>query len=126
MLKRGKQFFATLLLTLALFACAAPQPIIDGTGPQAQAANAIAKAEMALTRGYRLVADQAVSGVLFKSELQSALTVLDQAAKLVDEAKALYDKGVFDGALDKVLDADKALDMVEAELAKKLKERRKP
>jgi hypothetical protein len=54
------------------------------------------------------------------------LAVLDKAAALVDEAKALYDKGIFDGAIDKVLDADKALDYVEAEMAKKLRDRRQP
>jgi hypothetical protein len=83
---------------------------------------------MALTKGYRFVTDQAAAGVLFESELRDVLVVLDKAAKLVDEAKVLYAKGVFEGALDKVLDADadKVLDYVEAEIARKLRDRRQP
>jgi len=112
-----------VLLGFLLGACTST-PIIEGNTPQAQAANAISQAEISLTRGYRLVADQATVGVLFKDELEAALRVLDSASKLVDEARGLYDRGVFSGALDKILDADKALVLVEAELAKKLRERR--
>jgi hypothetical protein len=120
-----KTFFA-ICAAILLSACVSATPVIDGDSVQARAGNAIAQSEMALTKGYRFVADQAAAGVLFKSELQDVLAVLDKAAKLVDEAKALYDKGVFDGAIDKALDADKALDYVEAEMAKKLRDRRQP
>lgn len=116
-----------LALCVALFLSACnTTPIIDGDSTQARAGNAIAQAEVALTKGYRLVTDQANAGVLLKSEVEAALAALDKAAKAVDDAKALYDRGVFDGALDKVLDADTALDLIEAEIEKKLRERRKP
>jgi hypothetical protein len=111
---------------ILLSACASVTPVIDGDSAQARAGNAIAQADIALTKGYRFVTDQAAAGVLFKSELQDVLAMLDKAAVLVEEAKALYDKGVFEGALDKVLDADKVLDYVEAEMAKKLRDRRQP
>lgn len=130
MLKSLRRQAVALLIACAaaisLSACVAPKAVIEGNSPQSIAGNAIAQAEVALIKGYRLVADQAEAGVLFKSELQAVLAKLDQASKLVDEAKSLYDRGVFDGALNKVLDADKALDYVEAEIAKKLKDRRQP
>lgn len=125
-MKLFRQYFFVLIAAIFASACVAPKAVIEGDSAQARAGNAIAQAEVALTKSYRLVTDQAAAGVLFKSELQEALTVLDKAAKLVDEAKALYSKNVFDGALQKVLDADQALNYVEAEIAKKLKERRQP
>jgi hypothetical protein len=78
---------------LFLVACAG-KPVIEGDTPQAHAADAIARVEIVLTKGYRFVADQAAAGVLLKSELKPIVDTLDQAAKLVDEAKALYSTGV--------------------------------
>lgn len=114
------------LVALALVACATFAPVIEGDSVQARAGNAIAQAEIALTKGYRLVTDQAATGVLLKTEVEAALRALDSAAKVVDEARDLYKRGVFDGAIGKVLDADKALSLIENELAKKLKDRRRP
>ena len=125
-LRRLPRLFVAGSAAILLSACVSATPVIDGDSVQARAGNAIAQSEITLAKGYRFVADQAAAGVLFKSELQEVLAVLDKAAGLVDEAKALYAKGVFDGALDKVLDANKALDYVEAEMAKKLRDRRQP
>ncbi len=125
-LRRLPRLFVAGSAAILLSACVSATPVIDGSSVQARAGNAIAQSEIALTKGYRFVADQAAAGVLFKSELQEVLAVLDKAAGMVDEAKALYDKGAFDGALDKALDADKMLAYVEAEMAKKLRDRRQP
>lgn len=122
-MKTVRTFFA-LCAAILLAACVSATPVIEGNTPQAQAGNAIAQAEIALIKGYRLVADQTVAGVLFKSELQEILTVLDKAAAAVDTAKKFYDMGSFGDALNNALDANKALDYVEAEVAKKLRDRR--
>lgn len=122
-----KAFRLLFALGVALFlsACASTK-VIEGDSPQARAGNALAQVEVALIKGYRYVADQAAVGVLLKSELQAALEVLDRVAVKVDQARELYKRGLFGGALDKVLDADQSLAFIEAEIAKKLKERRQP
>lgn len=120
------RLWLALCAAILLAACVSATPVISGDTPQAQAGNAIAQAEIALVKGYRLVADQAAAGVLFKSELQEILAVLDKAAAAIDTAKKFYDAGSFDGALNQALDADKALNYVEAEVAKKLRDRRQP
>jgi hypothetical protein len=118
-----RNFF--LALTFLFTVGCVSGPVIEGDTPQAHAADAIARVEIVLTKGYRFVADQAAAGVLLKSELKPIVDTLDQAAKLVDEAKTLYSTGVFSGSLDKALNADQILARVDAEIAKRLKERQK-
>lgn len=120
-----KRFFFVLVAALFASGCAS-RTVIEGDSPAARADNAIAQAEIVLTKGYRAITDQVAQGVLLKSELQAALGALDKAAAVVDEAKALRAKGAYADALNKVLDAntDQALAFVEAEIAKRLKERR--
>lgn len=125
-LRRSLRNFIAGVAALLAVGCVSTSPVITGDTPQARAGNAIAQAEIALVKGYRLVADQAAAGVLFKSELQEILGVLDKASAAVDTAKKFYNVGSFDDALKNALDADKALDYVEAEVAKKLRERRAP
>ena len=116
----------SLVLCVALFlsACASTK-IIEGNDLRAQAGNAIAQAELSLLRGYRFVADQAAAGVLLQAELQDALDILDKASALVDDARKFYKAGDLNAALDNVANADRAMAFVEAEIAKRLKDRRK-
>jgi len=114
------------VVLLALFATAcASQKVIEGDDLRSQTANAIAQAQLNLLKGYRFVADQAAAGVLLKSEVEAALDLLDKAKALVDDAYKLYKLGNFQDALGSVQNADRALAFVEAEIAKRLKERRK-
>lgn len=121
-----RSFRLWLVLCVALFASAcASTPIIDGDSLQAKVGNSIAHAEIALTRGYRFVADQAAAGILLPGELQDALDILDRAAEAIDKARGLYKLGNFEDALDNLANADRAMAFVEAEIAKRLKARRK-
>lgn len=114
------------VVLLALFATAcASQKVIEGDDLRSQTANAIAQAQLNLLKGYRFVADQAAAGILLKSEVEDALGILDKAKALVDDAYKLYKLGNFQDALGSVQNADRAMAFVEAEIAKRLKERRK-
>lgn len=115
-----------LVLCVALFASAcALKPVIEGDSLQAKVGNAIAHAEITLTRGYRFVADQAAAGILLPGELQDVLDILDGAAETIDKARNFYKLGRLNEALDSVANADRAMAFVEAEIAKRLKDRRK-
>lgn len=120
---KSLRLFAVLL---ALFATAcASQKVIEGDDLRSQTANAIAQAQLNLLKGYRFVADQAAVGILLKSEVEDALGILDKAKALVDDAHKLYKLGNFQDALGSVQNADRAMAFVEAEIAKRLKARRK-
>lgn len=121
-----RAFRLWLVFCVALFASACvSKPIVEGDSLQAKVGNAIAHAEVTLTRGYRFVADQAAAGILLPNELQDALDILDRAAAALDKARQLYKLGDLNAALDSVANADNAMAFVEAEIAKRLKDRRK-
>lgn len=121
---RGARLWLVLCVALFVSACAS-KPVIEGDDLRAKVGNAIAHAEIALTKGYRFVADQAAAGVLLPSELQDALDILDGAAETLDKARGFYKLGRLNDALDSVANADRAMAFVEAEIAKRLKERRR-
>lgn len=109
-----------LWVAFLLTACTS-KPIIEGDDVKSLAANAIAQAEVSLTRGYRAVVEQAAAGVLSGAELKEAVELLDEAGRLLDKAQEVYRLGNFGAALKDVQDADKALAFIEAQIAKKLR-----
>ena len=125
MRKTIQQFFIFLILALALTACAAPKPIIEGSDPKSRAMEAIAQSEKALTQAWAALGEQAKNGVLFKSEVQAIEAQLDKAGKVLDDAHAALKNGLWDLASGKAGESGTLTDAVHAQLGKYLKERRK-
>lgn len=110
-------------LVFLVAACTNPLLTTPDTA-KGQAANALAKAEDALTIANRYVEIEAPRGVWTREELMQVLRQLDEIGRKLSMAHDAYRNGLFDGSLREALASKALLEPLQAFLAARIRKER--